>query len=91
MRFLLSLFFISFFLRCDDVFHCGDLSDEIGCGEPQEQMVTESLFVCCDGVQMISASKQCNGNPDCKDGSDEFYCDERKLITYTTKEISSYK
>ena len=77
----MSNFFDFILFRCDDVFHCGDLSDEIGCGVPQEQMVTESLFVCCDGVQMISASKQCNGNPDCKDGSDEFYCDERKLIT----------
>ena len=65
--------------RCDDVFHCRDLSDEIGCRKP-EQMVTESLFVCCDGVEMISAIKQCNGYPDCNDGSDEFYCDERKLI-----------
>ena len=33
------------------------------------------MFTCCDGV-MILASKQCNGYTDCKDGSDEFYCDE---------------
>ena len=35
------------------------------------------MFTCCDGV-MVLASKQCNGYPDCKDGSDEFYCDEGK-------------
>ena len=67
-------------LRCDEVFHCRDLSDEIGCDEPKEEFVSESLFVCCDGVQMISAAKQCNGFSDCKDGSDEFYCKERKFI-----------
>ena len=36
------------------------------------------MFSCCDGVEMVLASKQCNGYPDCKDGSDEFYCNEGK-------------
>ena len=73
---LMHVYYISkICCRCDGTFHCRDLSDEVDC---VENIFPRSMFSCCDGIQMIIASKQCDGYSDCEDGSDEFYCNEGK-------------
>ena len=50
--------------RCDGLYDCDDLTDEIAC----------NVFPCADGAEVESA-RVCDGTPDCADASDEFWCD----------------
>ncbi|XP_064649717.1 low-density lipoprotein receptor-related protein 2-like [Lineus longissimus] len=81
--------------RCDGETDCGDASDEVGCengtlagnftGVPTNvapvtiPCILSDIFRCEDGNAFVHTSWRCDGDADCKDGSDEFGCDNGTL------------
>ncbi|KAH7971468.1 hypothetical protein HPB49_024437 [Dermacentor silvarum] len=70
--------------RCDYIDHCGDLSDEQGCGPlPKRSAETTTStpsncshgeFACLSVTHCIPASQLCDFLKQCPDGSDESHC-----------------
>ncbi|XP_066507849.1 prolow-density lipoprotein receptor-related protein 1 [Hoplias malabaricus] len=69
---------------CDGHFHCTDGSDEVGCPTVAVDTISFAaplkcrlgLKPCKDGSDCVLYSHVCDGEIDCKDGSDEEGCDD---------------
>jgi|GEM_PF-1195045 len=60
--------------QCDAVLDCRNGFDEGAGGSPYDCQPPLFLWSCATGDQVITFDQQCNGWPECDDGSDEIAC-----------------
>ena len=58
---------------CDGVYHCRDLSDEVGC-PPAGPACPAAQFSCRSAALCIDPRSVCDSVRDCPGGEDEFDC-----------------
>nr|XP_040052932.1 low-density lipoprotein receptor-related protein 2-like isoform X5 [Gasterosteus aculeatus aculeatus] len=81
-------------LVCDGISHCHDGSDEVDCPNdaPPAAAQANSLKcrmgsrMCRDGTECVLFSHVCDGEKDCRDGSDEEGCDAAATASPTVSE-----
>lgn len=78
---------VPYWWKCDSVDDCGDVSDEMGCGNAdgsleftstteQPRVCRDQQFQCYDG-KCVDDVWVCDGMEDCKTGEDEMHCEKK--------------